>query len=383
MRCPECKSPHERLATACDACGAVLAVAPVKPRTARSIDAPDRPTRPMRPAGPGPGTGELRARVQKKGGNEHPISFSGEGRALFGMHLINLFKTLCSFGLYHFWAKVAVRKYLYAHVEFHGDRFGYHGLGRELLDGWSKVAGIFFAIGGLTLLLELGFKVKLASLFGNILFGLVSLLLLPAAIIGANRYRLSRTSWRGIRFSFHGRVKEFAPMCVKGLIYSALTLGLYQPYFQTNVRRYLAEHTYFGSARFGFDGDARPLLGPYVTCMLLWLPTGGLIWFWYRAKRDRLLWNHTTFNGARFACDVTAYGLWKLTAVNLLLTICTLGLAKPWVDVRKLRFLCEHVKLVGPLDVAGIYQQAQAATAAGEGLTDFMETGFFDIDVGL
>ena len=28
----------------------------------------------------------------------------------------------------------------------------------------------------------------------------------PIAMVGARRYRLSRTSWRGIRFSFRGRV---------------------------------------------------------------------------------------------------------------------------------------------------------------------------------
>ena len=380
MRCPECKAPQDQLAEACGSCGAILARAPVKARTARPTDAPPREARPLAPRG---GTGELRGRVPAAPALEHPIGFSGEGRALFGMHLINLFKTLCSFGVYHFWAKVAIRKYLYAHVEFHGDRFGYHGLGKELMAGWSKVAGIFIAIGAIPLFLELGMKVKMAGVIGNLLFFLVSILLLPAAIIGANRYRLSRTSWRGIRFSFHGRVKAFAPMCVKGLVYSVLTLGLYQPYFQVNVRRYLAEHTAFGSARFGFDGDARPLLGPYVACMLLWFPTGGLIWFWYRAKRDRLMWHHTTFNGARFDCTFTAVGLWKLTALNLLVTICTFGLGKPWVEVRKLRYMCENLKLVGPLDVEGIHQQAQAATAAGEGLTDFMETGFFDIEMGL
>lgn len=252
MRCPQCKTPYERHAAACWSCGAVLAAAPVKARLPRPEGVAQRPAPPT----------------------THPIAFFGEGRALFGLHLINLFKTFCTLGLYHFWAKVAVRKYLYAHVSFHGDRFGYHGLGREMLIGWCKVAGIFLAIAGFTFFLEYGLEVLLAGLIGKVLFGVVSLALLPLAIMGANRYRLSRTSWRGIRFSFHGTVREFAPLCAKGLFFSVLTLGLYQPFFQTAVRRYLAEHTCFGTARFGFDGDARALLRPYVLCMLLWVPTG-------------------------------------------------------------------------------------------------------------
>jgi uncharacterized membrane protein YjgN (DUF898 family) len=377
MRCPQCKTPHDCLATTCDACGLAIAAAPVRPREPHPEGEP-KAARPVRSR-----TGELRGRVPAAPATTHAVAFTGEGRALVGLHLINLFKTLLTAFVYHFWAKVAIRKYLYAHTAFHGDRFGYHGDGKELLVGWLKVAGIFLAIGGTTTYMQYGLKWTLAGLAGQLLAGLVSLLLLPVAIIGANRYRLSRTSWRGIRFSFRGRVKAFAPLCAKGLVFSLLTLGLYQPFFQAEVRRYLAEHTYFGTARFGFDGDPRALLGPYVIAMLLWLPTGGLVWFWYRARRDRLLWNHTTFHGARFACSVTAVGLWKLTAGNLAIMILTLGLGRPWAEIRRLRYMCANLALVGPLDVDRIHQAAQAATAAGEGLTDFLDTGFFEIEVGI
>ena len=378
MRCPVCRTPTDRMATRC-VCGhefqGVEATAPAIAGAggAGAAVAPVADAVPARP---------VRKRVPQRR-ETHPITFSGEGGALFGLHLINLCKTSLTLGLYHFWAKVSIRKYLYAHTAFHGDPFGYHGTGRELLIGWSKIAGIFLAIIGFTTYLELVEKVLWAGVIGQVLFFAVSLVLLPMAIIGSNRYRLSRTSWRGIRFSFRGRVKAFWPIAAKGIVFSALTLGLYQPYFQVNARRYIAEHSYFGDQAFGFDGEAGPLVGPYVLMLLLLAPTLGLAWFWYRARRDRHLWNHTTFGKARFQCTISGFELAKLMAGNMLLSMVSFGLAKPWVETRKLRYLCANLVLTGPLDVERIHQQAQAAEAAGEGLTDFMEMGLLDIEVGL
>ena len=48
------------------------------------------------------------------------------------------------------------------------------------------------------------------------LLWLLGLLLMPVAMVGARRYRLSRTSWRGIRFSFRGRLRDFVQLFVVG-----------------------------------------------------------------------------------------------------------------------------------------------------------------------
>src|SRR6185503_12042874 len=74
-----------------------------------------------------------------------PFSFHGSGGDLFGIHFVNLFLTLITLGVYFFWAKVKVRKYLWGQVEVAGDRFSYHGTPQEILLGWLK-AFLFFGI---------------------------------------------------------------------------------------------------------------------------------------------------------------------------------------------------------------------------------------------
>jgi uncharacterized membrane protein YjgN (DUF898 family) len=138
----------------------------------------------------------------------------------------------------------------------------------------------------------------------------------------------------------------------------------------------MVSHSYFGSERFDFAGRGRDLLWPYVLAILLTLPTLGLSWVWYIARKRRYFWDHTTFGTARFSCTVTGAALLGLWVVNVLLLVCTLGLAWPWVRVRNIHFAFRNLALVGPLDLARIQQEAQRASAIGEGLSGFFDSGF-------
>lgn len=299
------------------------------------------------------------------------------------MHVINLAKTLGTLGLYYFWAKVQVRRYMYAHTEFQGDRFAYHGQGRELLAGWAKVGGIFGILAALAFYAEWVLQIRGAGLLAQVAAFCVGLLLLPVATVGATRFRLSRTSWRGIRFSFHGRAAEFTRILLKGLVLSALSMGMYTPFMQVAMRRYMVTNTRYGDLIFGFDGDANALVGPYIVSSVLYLPTFTLSRFWYKATRDKHLWLHTLIGKNRFICTVTPYGLFKLSVRTFALTYLTFGLGKPWADVLRMKYLCDNLKLDGKVDADSVVQRLQRATAAGEGLTDFIDASFFDIEVGL
>src|SRR5262245_18780866 len=72
----------------------------------------------------------------------------------------------------------------------------------------------------------------LAAILGYVLVVVV----LPLAMVGSRRYRLSRISWRGIRFSFRGPAWDFVKIFIADSILTSLTLGLYYPFFDT--RRY-------------------------------------------------------------------------------------------------------------------------------------------------
>lgn len=331
-----------------------------------------------RPAAPPPPFSQPRPSVAETDqGEVRQLFFHGSGGSLFGIHIVNMFLTVVTLGIYYFWAKVRVRRYLLSESEFEGDRFAYHGTAMELLIGFLKAVLVF----GVPLVL-LGiireFLVRIPAL--RVVLGLVTyaavLVLIPFAIVGARRYRLSRTSWREIRFSFRGRALDFIKLFVAGSFLSGITLALYYPFFETRRHGFLVAHSYFGNQKFDFDGRGRDLFGSFLVVILLFFPTLGLIWFWYQAKKQRYFWEHTSFVSARFRSTVTGRRLFLLTLGNLLLIVFTLGLGFPWVMVRNVRFAFRYLTLEGPLDLSGIQQEAQAVTATGEALAGFLDAGF-------
>ena len=248
---------------------------------------------------------------------------------------------------------------------------------KELLLGTLKAVIVF---GLPVLLLNMIRDVLDVPVALKVVAGIVSASLIfvffPVAVVGARRYRLSRMSWRGIRFSFRGRVRDLVRIFIVGSFLTGITLGLYYPFFLVQRQRFLVSHSYFGNERFGFTGREWDLFGPFVVSLLLTLPTLGLCWVWYVARKRRFFWDHTNLGSARFACHITGGGLLWLWVVNVALLVCTLGLAWPWVRVRSIAFTFRNLALVGPIDLTRIEQQAQQAGSTGEGLSGFFDSGF-------
>jgi uncharacterized membrane protein YjgN (DUF898 family) len=330
------------------------------PATAAATNGSSRPEVAPRPtvgAGPGP--------VRR-------LTFHGAAGTLFGIYVVNVLLTIATFGFYRFWGKVRVRSFMLSQTSFEGDRFAYHGTGNELLLGFLKVVLLVGApITALSVAAELAQneKVELATQ------GCISVLVflfLPVAMVGARRYRLSRTSWRGIRFSFRGRAWDFVKIFVIGAILSVLTLTFYYPYFLVRQQRFMISHSHFGRRGFVFAGRGRDLLGAYALALGLLPLTLGLSWFWFQAKQTRYFWEHTAFETTRFRATVTGRQLMNLTIGNFLVLLITLGLAWPWVVVRNTRFAFSYLTVEGPLDLEGIVQEPQAATATGDALSSLL-----------
>lgn len=310
----------------------------------------------------------------------HRLLFHGRGWSLLGIHIVNVFLTLLTVGIYYFWAKVRVRRYVFGQAEFEGDRFTFHGRGAELLLGFAKAMVLFglplTALNYVPQIMDAGTAVTVATSLAA--YALV-LVLIPVARAGARRYRLSRTSWRGIHFSFRGRTAEFVRVFVAGSLLAVATLGLYYPAFATRNHGFMMRHSYFGTAKFDFDGHGRDLLVNFLYAVFLTLPTFGVGWFWFAAAKRRYFWERTSFLGARFRSTITGSRLLRLKLGNLAVIVLTLGLGWPFAMVRTARFNCRHVRLEGALDLGAIRQDARVATATGEGLLGLFEA---DLDLG-
>lgn len=319
-------------------------------------------------------------------GSTHKLSYHATGGSFFALGLKNALLTMITLGIYSSWARNNVRAFHYSHTELGDERFAYHGTGGELFSGALKAGLVLFVLamlyGGGTILVGRYMNVEVLPpniqiAFTLALYAVIGLLVV-VAINGARRYRLSRSSWRGIRFSFHGQTNDYLALMVKGFLLSVVTLGFYRPIFQSQARAFMVNNARFGSEPFEYDGDGRELFGDYLRAVLLTIPTLGLAWVWYAAARHRYFWDHTRIAGARFSSTVTGGELLSLSLTNALLVIFTLGIGAPWAMVRLHQFWASNLRLHGAPEWATIEQRAQDASATHEGLAEGM-----DIDVGI
>jgi uncharacterized membrane protein YjgN (DUF898 family) len=356
----------------CKSCGTILETQtqPSIPKRARVTTPKISPT----PIEPSPDQ-EKPSQAEEGGDRSHPLAFYGTGGDLFGIQMVNMLLTIVTLGVYYFWGKVKVRQYILSQTEFEGDRFAYHGTGKELLLGFLKASVLFFIPLILLNIVPDIIGSTVVKIIAVILTYLLLILFIPYAMVGARRYRLSRTSWRGIRFSLRGKMWEFMKLFMWGSFLTTITLGLYYPIFETRRYGFLISHSYFGNQNFNFKGTGRELFGPYLLALLLVLPTLGLYWFWFLARKQRYFWEHTSFDTLRFRSTVTGRSLLNLVIGNFILIIITLGVAFPWILVRRVRFACDYLVPEGPLALEKIRQEAQAASATGEALGGFMDAG--------
>lgn len=300
-------------------------------------------------------------------------NFHGDGGSLFGIMIVNLLLTIVTLGIYSFWAKVKVRRFLYSQTEFAGDRFAYHGTGKELFIGALKALGVF--VGFYVILGLVGYFISQGLALALIYIGIAALI--PLALYGSMRYAMSRTSWRGIHFSFRGGLGECYKTFLGGIFLTIVTLGVYMPFFQANMRRYWTNHTYFGDTKFAYDGKGKDLVWHFLLAVLLTIPTLYLYWVWYGARKIRYDWSHTSFATGRFSSTVSGGAILWLVVSNLLLLVVTLGFAIPWIMIRNIRFMCERTSLSGPIAWSTIVRDPRAPKvgATGEGLADGLDVG--------
>lgn len=307
-------------------------------------------------------------------GRRHNFAFHGTGGTFFVLILKNLLLTLVTLGLYAPWAKTERRKYLWQNTEFHGQRLMYHGTGYELFVGYVKViAGYIFFFGVPAIVTHFA---KTPGVLLQLVLMFALLALIPYAVYWSRAYLLSRTSWRGVRFSLDpDGAGAFAKTFIGGYFLTLLTLGLYAPIWLNRVHGAVVDRMRFGNVTFRYTGEDKVVWGIMVKGMLLTLLTLGIYFFWYRAELMRYQMSHTHFGDARGNLELEGSKLFEISVVYILGTTLTLGIAFPWVACYTMRTMLERLSLEGDIDFARIAQLAVSANAAGDGLADAMDVG--------
>lgn len=352
---------------------------------------------------------------------------------IFPIAALNAFLNIVTLSLWRFWGRTRVRRYLWSTTSINGTPLEYTGTGWELFRSFLFVMiaiflpiyAVFFA-GQLFLPPE-----QFLSLFAiaYIPFLLVIAWLFGIAVWIARRYRLSRTTWRGIRFGQAGSANGYAWASIGYGILTFITFGWYGPVQEMRLSRRLWGETFFGDQEFDItqddDGLAAPLyptfalfwfsyligyivwmavffsiigamtasgqidpetmsgnieenflfLGVLYGSMLVFFAVVGLLSLPYMAALLRRKAEIIALNDLRFRLRVDMWSLGWIYIINFVIIIFTLGLGLPFAQMRLWRYIMRRLEVDGEIDIDAIRQTADRGPRAGEGLADAFDIG--------
>ncbi len=188
---------------------------------------------------------------------------------MIGLSLVNFFYRLITLGIYDFWARTEVRKRLWSAIRLNGEPLVYTGTGKELFLGFLIVFGVV-----LLPIMLISFGAVFAFGPNSPYVGAVSaaiyvlvFFLFGVGIFRAHRYRLLRTTWRGIRGSLSGDSWKYGLTYFLTMLLIPLTFGWIVPWRTTKLQSMITNNAHFGDQPFSFKGGSGPLYGPFA---LLW-----------------------------------------------------------------------------------------------------------------
>lgn len=311
--------------------------------------------------------------------NSFRPQFHGDGFQFFGIVLVNIVFTFFSLGLYYPWARAKTLQYLYGETEFAGSRFTFHGTGKEMFKGFIKAIAIIVA---LVMIGNLGAFTgsQTLAIIGGLVYAIGIMLLIPIAIHGGLRYRMSRTSWRGIHFGYRGKLAELFNICLKGFLLSIVTLGIYSSWFVVDLRKYIQRHLRMGNCELEFTGSGGELFWINFKGIVLSILTLGIYSFWYVKNLNNFYVNHTALyqEGRRctFHSSLTAGDVFVIGITNYFLVLFTLGLGLPWAMLRQMRMVINNIEMQGAFVPETVVQtEEDYADATGEDLLDMLDLG--------
>jgi uncharacterized membrane protein YjgN (DUF898 family) len=196
-----------------------------------------------------------------------PARFFGRSEDFWALILRGAALLLITLGIYRFWLTTDIRRFLWSNTRVAGEPLEYVGTARELL------LGFLFAIAVLVPLYVALFAASLAPGLGLLaqLSSLVAFALLwcsAYAIYRARRYRLTRTVYRGARFTQTGSPWRYALYATFWAVAIVMTFGLAYPFAQAQLERFKMRNTFYGDLPGRFVGSGLRL---FVRGFLMWL----------------------------------------------------------------------------------------------------------------
>lgn len=356
------------------------------------------------------------------------FEFRGHGSEFFRIWIVNISLTILTLGIYSAWARVRTKRYFYGNTYLGGHPFDYHASPLRILVG-RIIAVLILLLYNLTAAINPGFA---------ILWLLAFVLALPWLINSSLRFNARYTSYRNVRFNFHGTYGLAFLAHIGWPIIGGITLGTLIPlarrardYYNINNHTYGGApfHTEYKGWRiyiayligvalvialyvgvmmlvFGMYDATHPApvpvadTGPnhlklpdttppqlpwwYYAIGYLVLAGVTVIWLSIRHIVDTMVFNlgigNATLDGkhnlqSKLFPPTVAW----IKITNILLTLVTLGLFYPFARVRFARYEARRLGLAAASDLSEFTSETIGNTnAVGEEIGSV-----FDVDIGL
>ena len=286
------------------------------------------------------------------------FSYTAKGGEYFGLAIKTFFLTIFTLGIYWFWGRVKIIKFYYNNTKLQGASFDYHATGKEKFIGFLKGVGILLSFGLINFLISyIITKIANASIANTISIFVTYVVIftaLPFVIILSLRFRLSRTSFNGIRFQFLGDPKEFLILFLKSLGLTIITLGFYYPWFLVKITTYIAQNSLYGNHAFDLRLKAEELFIIFLKGFFFTLFTFGIYFFWFRANVFNFFWNNYYFQNGKTSFNLTGGKLFLTAIKSIGLMIITFGFGFAWVIIMNQRVFIESISFSAPIDFDAI-----------------------------
>jgi hypothetical protein len=281
---------------------------------------------------------------------------------------------LITIGIYRFWAATRLRRYLWSNIRIGGDGLEYTGTGRELFLGFLIGLAVLAPLSIVYIVayrLSLGSPVLAACI--QAVYFIALFIFLQVALFRSRRYRLSRTTWRGIYAGQTGSTWHYLGLYLGYGVLTLVTLGLALPWMHVALARYKLDNTTFGNRTMHIEAKGSALFGRWLVVIVLLV---GPILLAVLPNLSALL--HPVYIPQPKGAPMLQMPH-PLAFLFILVAVLAGGLALIWYRVEAFRYLASRVTLV-PMHLGSA---ARGSKAVGQALLFGLGTIGLVIGVGI
>lgn len=356
------------------------------------------------------------------------FEFYGDWRQFAPIAFTNLLLTIVTLGIYHFWGKTRVRRYLWSNTRFIDDRLEWTGTGLELFIGYVIATVLFLLPFAVINLIVQGVLMRghegAAGLIVLLMYGAL-MYLFGVAVFRALRYRLSRTYWHGIRGGSDDNGFRYGLSYLWRSVAGMFTLGLMIPWSMTTLWNKRWNRMSFGPTQFRAEAQWGQLLprfllfylAPIILFIAIFALIGlfsdvfqgavvapgtppsasqivgliigillfyavffgvlGIIAMVYYSAYFREAVGQLSLGGLEFDFEATTADWIKLYLGNFALVAVTFGVGYIFLSCRNWAFFVRHMAATGSVELADLTRSHTREPGQGEGLLDAFDVGAF------